>query len=83
MADTEIKPIESLNIFKLKYVDVTLKINNLSRDELKEICRENNITGFSTSNKQDMINKIFTDYSTHRTILYKINYPPSKICTSV
>ena len=62
------------NIFGLKYDAIKLKFNDLNLDELRTICRENEITGFSALNKQALIELIYVEYDTNYNNLRLFNY---------
>ena len=62
------------NIFGLKYNAIKLKFNDLNLDELRTICRENEITGFSALNKQALIELIYVEYDTNYNNLRLFNY---------
>ena len=59
---------------QIKYQTIRLKFNDLNLDELRTICRENGITGFSTLNKQALIDLIYVDYDTNYTNLRMFSY---------
>ena len=61
-------------ILHIKYQDIKLKFNDLNLDELRMICRENGITGFSTLNKQALIDLIYVDYDTNYTNIRMFSY---------
>ena len=66
-------------IFNAKYNEIKSKFNDLNLDELKTICRESDIIGFSTLNKQPLIDLILKAYNARRTILSRnFNYDELK-----
>jgi len=65
---------ESKKILNIKYDEIQLKINELVIDELRQICRENEITGFSTLNKVKLVILIKEKYRKAHKSLSKIKY---------
>ena len=57
-----------------KYEDIIKKFNDVNVDKLKDICRNNNITGYSTLTKPDLINLIIKSYNVLRTNLLRIKF---------
>ena len=74
MTDLKSNEEESHKIFKIKYDEIKLKFNDLVIDELRQICRENEITGFSTLNKQGLITLINEKYGEFYKPLSEIKY---------
>lgn len=60
-------------ICNLKYNEIKAKFNDLNISELKDICRENEIIGFSALKKYELINLIIKDYDKYRQIFCKFS----------
>jgi len=58
-----------MSIEGLKYSDIKLKFNDLTNDELKNICRESAISGYSMLNHKDLISLIFKHYDVHYNMI--------------
>jgi flagellar biosynthesis GTPase FlhF len=72
---TDLKSMEeSSKILHIKYDEIKVKFNDLVIDELRQICRENEITGFSTLNKQGLITLINEKYGEVYKPLSEIKY---------
>lgn len=68
------KMTDEVNIYKMKYDEIIKSFNEVNLDKLKDICRDNNISGYSSLNKPDVINLILQSYNTSRTTLNKVKY---------
>jgi len=66
--------IDEPNILSMKYEEIIKKFNDITIDKLKDICRDNDIVGFSTLNKPELICLITKTYNLSRTLLCKFNY---------
>ena len=73
MAAMEIKPTDSVNVFKLKYDEIKEIFNKLYLDDLRNICRENKISGFITA-KADVLSLIFKHYDKWYSLLSKLKF---------
>lgn len=69
---TENTEITLTQLIHLTYDGIIKKMNELNLDKLKEICRENEITGFSTLNKPELLKLITETYNAQRTLLERI-----------
>jgi len=65
---------ESKKILHIKYDEIKIKFNDLVIDELRQICRESEITGFSTLNKQGLVTLVNEKYGDAYKSLSKIKY---------
>ena len=61
-------------ICKFKYNDIKAKFNDLNITELKDICRVNDINGFSTLKKYELINLILKEYNKYRQLFCKFSF---------
>ena len=61
-------------ICNFKYNEINAKFNDLNITELKDICRENEIIGFSALKKYELINLIIKDYDKYRQLFCKFSF---------
>ena len=61
-------------ICNFKYNEIKAKFNDLNITELKDICRENEIIGFSTLKKYELINLIIKEYNKYRQLFCKFSF---------
>ena len=61
-------------ICNLKYNEIKAKFNDLNISELKDICRENEIIGFSALKKYELINLILKRYNKYRQLFCKFSF---------
>lgn len=69
---TENTEITLTQLIHFTYDGIIKKMNEVNLDKLKEICRENEITGFSTLNKPELLKLITEAYNAQRTLLERI-----------
>ena len=65
---------DNASIINAKYDDIIKNFNDVNVDKLKDICRNNNITGYSTLTKPDLINLIVKTYNVSRANLVRIKF---------